>query len=62
MDVSWRIRKNRGLPFAAELAEFETQADQRFGDDSTGRVIRIGDSTLGLGDLYPNVPESGFGL
>ena len=62
MDVTWRVKQNRGLPFAAELGEFEVESDKRFGEDATGRTIYVGRRDLGLGDLYPNVPESGFGL
>ena len=62
LDVEWRVRKSRGLPFAGELGEFEMERDKRFGLDTNARVIDLGGRSAFARYQYPNVPESGFGL
>ena len=42
LDLLWRFRASRGLPYTTELAEFERERDLNFGLDRGGSSIPVG--------------------
>ena len=59
MDLVWRLKQARGLPFAAELGEYEMERDRRIGQDAGLRTLRIARSSVR--SWRWNIPESGYG-
>ena len=49
LDLTWRFKRNRGLDYAFDLAEFETERDRHLALDTGQRIIPIGGSVSQYG-------------
>lgn len=58
MDLLWRWKHSRGLPWQVEYSMFESERDRRWASDAGAQVINLGSTNAAE---YPNVPDSGFG-
>ena len=55
LDLEWRMRKSLGLPFAADLGEFELERDRQFALHTDSPTIRLGAGILDDPDLPANI-------
>jgi len=59
LDLVWRWRKSRGLPFAADLGDFEHERDRLFGEIAGYQRIRLTGPRTRVPTL--RIPETGYG-
>ena len=60
MALEWRFKQSRGLPYATELADFESERAQQLSADAAARPIYLaGEQT---GRFEGNIPDTGFGI
>lgn len=59
LDLVWRWRKARGLPFAADLADYELERDRQFAEVVGYQRIRLNSPRSRIPTL--RIPETGYG-